>query len=196
MSSESRLLLASASPRRRELLEQIGVATQRVHCQVDEQVMPGELPAAYVERVTRDKVLAGVAASPAGAVVLAADTAVVLDEQILGKPRDREHAAQMLTALSGREHQVMTAVAVACGERLELRLVTTQVRFRGLSAAEIDAYWVSGEPADKAGAYGIQGLGAVFVAHINGSYSAVVGLPLLETAAILEGFGISCWQPC
>lgn len=158
--------------------------------------MPGELPAAYVERVTRDKVLAGVAASPAGAVVLAADTAVVLDEQILGKPRDREHAAQMLTALSGREHQVMTAVAVACGERLELRLVTTQVRFRGLSAAEIDAYWVSGEPADKAGAYGIQGLGAVFVAHINGSYSAVVGLPLLETAAILEGFGISCWQPC
>jgi septum formation protein len=196
VSSEPRLLLASASPRRRELLEQIGVPTRRVHCQVDEQVMPGELPAVYVKRVTRDKVLAGVMAAPDGAVVLAADTAVVLDEQILGKPRDREHAAQMLAALSGREHQVMTAVAVACGEQVELQLVTTQVRFRGLSAAEIDAYWASGEPADKAGAYGIQGLGAVFVAHINGSYSAVVGLPLLETAAILEGFGISCWQPC
>jgi len=190
------LLLASASPRRRELLAQIGVPTQRVHCEVDEQVMPDELPAAYVERVTRDKVLAGVAASPVGAVVLAADTAVVLDEQILGKPRDREHAAQMLAALSDREHQVLTAVAVARGEQVELRLVTTQVRFRCLSAAEIAAYWASGEPADKAGAYGIQGLGAVFVAHISGSYSAVVGLPLLETAALLEGFGISCWQPC
>ena len=196
MLSEPRLLLASASPRRRELLEQIGVPTRRVHCEVDEQVMSGELPAAYVERVARDKVMAGVAAAPAGAVVLAADTVVVLDEQILGKPRDREHAKQMLLRLSGREHQVMTAVAVARGEQLELRLVTTQVRFRGLSAAEIDAYWASGEPEDKAGAYGIQGLGAVFVAHISGSYSAVVGLPLQETAAILEGFGISCWQPC
>ena len=194
MSTEPRLLLASASPRRRELLAQIGVPTTRVHCQVDEQVEPGESPAVYVERVTLDKVLAGVAAGPSGAVVLAADTAVVLDQQILGKPRDRRHALQMLSALSGREHQVMTAVAVACGERLDIRRVDTQVVFRTLSVAECERYWASGEPVDKAGAYGIQGLGAVFVERINGSYSAVVGLPLLETAALLDGFGISCWQ--
>lgn len=194
MLSEPRLLLASASPRRAELLAQIGVPATRLVCQVDEQVEPGEVPAVYVERVTRDKVLAGVAAAPPGAVVLAADTAVVLDQQILGKPRDRAHALQMLAALSGREHQVLTAVAVACDTRVELQLVTTQVRFRSIGAAECEAYWASGEPADKAGAYGIQGLGAVFVAQISGSYSAVVGLPLLETAALLDGFGISCWQ--
>lgn len=188
--------LASASPRRRELLAQIGVPTRRVYCEVQEQVRAGEGPAAYVQRVTRDKVLAGVAAAPGGAVVLAADTAVVLGAEILGKPRDRAHALQMLGALSGREHQVMTAVAVACDARLELRLVSTQVRFRALSAGEMEAYWASGEPLDKAGGYAIQGLGAVFVDHISGSYSAVVGLPLLETAALLDGFGISCWQPC
>lgn len=194
MLSEPRLLLASASPRRAELLAQIGVPATRLVCQVDEQVEPGEVAAVYVERVTRDKVLAGVAAAPPGAVVLAADTAVVLDQQILGKPRDRAHALQMLAALSGREHQVLTAVAVVCDTRVELQLVTTQVRFRSIGAAECEAYWASGEPTDKAGAYGIQGLGAVFVAQISGSYSAVVGLPLLETAALLDGFGISCWQ--
>lgn len=194
MSTEPRLLLASASPRRAELLEQIGVPVTRLVCQVDEQVEPGEAPAVYVQRVTRDKVLAGVAAAPAGAVVLAADTAVVLDQQILGKPRDRAHALQMLESLSGREHQVLTVVAVARDTRMELQLVATQVRFRSIGAAEREAYWASGEPVDKAGAYGIQGLGAVFIAQISGSYSAVVGLPLLETAALLDGFGISCWQ--
>ena len=196
MLTEQRLLLASASPRRRELLAQIGIPTTRVVCQVDERVEPDETPAVYVERVTRDKVRAGVAAAPAGSVVLAADTAVVLDQQILGKPRDRAHALQMLGALSDREHQVMTAVAVACEDRVDVRLVVTEVRFRALSVAECEQYWASGEPADKAGAYGIQGLGAVFVEHISGSYSAVVGLPLMETAALLDGFGISCWQSC
>ena len=156
--------------------------------------MPAEAPAEYVERVTRSKLLAGIAAAPAGAVVLAADTAVVLDQEILGKPRDRAQALQMLGALSGREHQVVTAVAVGCEARIELRLVSTQVRFRRLSGAEIDAYWATGEPADKAGAYGIQALGAIFVEHLSGSYSAVVGLPLQETAALLDRFGISCWQ--
>ncbi|MFA5677428.1 MAG: Maf family protein [Pseudomonas sp.] len=195
MSIESpRLYLASASPRRRELLEQIGVAVERVHCSVDEQVLPGEPAAQYVQRVTRDKVLAGVAQAPTEAVVLAADTAVVLDGQILGKPTDRAHALGMLRALSAREHQVMTAVAVARGSDVRLQLVTSQVRFRPLSETEMAAYWSTGEPADKAGGYGIQGLGAVFVAYLSGSYSAVVGLPLMEAADLLAGFGIHCWQ--
>lgn len=195
MCTESNLVyLASASPRRRELLEQVGVPVQVVRCAVDEQVLAAESAPAYVQRVTRDKVRAGVAAAPAGAVVLAADTAVVLDDRILGKPADRGEAMDMLRLLSGREHEVMTAVAVARGAQIRLELVTTRVRFRVLSDAEMDVYWASGEPADKAGGYGIQGLGAVFVAHLSGSYSAVVGLPLMETAELLAGFGIRCWQ--
>lgn len=189
-----RLYLASASPRRRELLEQIGVAVQLVRCSVDEQVLPDELAEQYVQRVTQDKAGAGVAQAPPGAVVLAADTAVVLDGQILGKPADRRHALLMLRALSGREHEVLTAVAVARGADVRLQQVTTRVRFRTLSEAEMTAYWDTGEPADKAGGYGIQGLGAVFVEHLSGSYSAVVGLPLMETASLLAGFGIRCWQ--
>ncbi|SDR71534.1 septum formation protein [Halopseudomonas litoralis] len=186
--------LASASPRRRELLEQIGVPVQRVQCSVDERPCPDEAPADYVQRVTRDKVRAGVAIAPAGAVVLAADTAVVLNDAILGKPVDQQHAQAMLRSLSGRQHQVLTAVAVACGSDIRLQLVATKVRFRPLSDAEILAYWQTGEPADKAGAYGIPGLGAVFVEHIEGSYSAVVGLPLAETALLLAEFAVPCWQ--
>lgn len=191
MSTE--LLLASASPRRAELLAQIGVRATRLVCSVDEQVQPGESPGGYVERVTRDKVLAAVQAAP-GRVVLAADTAVVQGDCILGKPADRADAVRMLTALSGSEHTVMTAVAVGCDQRVELVRVDTLVRFRALSEAEIAAYWDTGEPADKAGSYGIQGLAAVFVERIEGSYSAVVGLPLLETATLLKSFGIPCWQ--
>lgn len=191
MSTE--LLLASASPRRAELLAQIGVRATRLICSVDEQVQPGESPERYVERVTRDKVLAAVQAAP-GRVVLAADTAVVQGDRILGKPADRDDAMRMLASLSGAEHTVMTAVAVACDQRVELIRVDTRVRFRALSEAEINAYWDTGEPADKAGSYGIQGLAAVFVERIEGSYSAVVGLPLLETATLLKSFGIPCWQ--
>ena len=195
MSTESPILyLASASPRRRELLQQIGVAVQLVRCAVDEQVLADELAPQYVQRVTRDKVLAGVAQAPQGAVVLAADTAVVLDGEILGKPTDAAHGLSMLRGLSGREHQVMTAVAVARGSEVRLQRVTTAVRFRPLTETEMRAYWDTGEPADKAGGYGIQGLGAVFVEHLAGSYSAVVGLPLMETASLLAGFGIRCWQ--
>lgn len=194
MCSERLVHLASASPRRRELLEQIGVPVTLVRCAVDEQALRGEAPADYVQRVTRDKVVAGVAAAPAGAVVLAADTAVVLGDRILGKPGDRQQGLAMLRALSGREHQVMTAVAVAQGEDIRLELVSTRVRFRPLEDNEIQAYWDTGEPADKAGGYGIQGLGAVFVEHLAGSYSAVVGLPLMETARLLAGFGVPCWQ--
>lgn len=195
MCSEQVLYLASASPRRRELLEQIGVPLRLVSCAVDEQVLVGEAAMDYVQRVTRDKVRAGVDLAPAGAVVLAADTAVVLDGRILGKPLDREQGLAMLRALSGREHSVITAVAVARGSDVRLRPVVTQVRFRALGEAEMCAYWDTGEPADKAGGYGIQGLGAVFVAHIAGSYSAVVGLPLMETAELLAEFAIPCWQP-
>ncbi|WP_193075853.1 Maf family protein [Pseudomonas sp. FME51] len=186
--------LASASPRRRELLEQIGVPVQRVDCAVEEQPYLDEAAADYVQRVTRDKVRAGVAIAPAGAVVLAADTAVVLDGNILGKPVDQQHAQAMLQSLSGRQHQVLTAVAVARDSDIRLQLVASKVRFRPLSNAEILAYWQTGEPADKAGAYGIQGLGAVFVEHIEGSYSAVVGLPLAETALLLAEFAVPCWQ--
>lgn len=189
------LFLASASPRRSALLKQIGVPHHQFACDIDEQVLAGESAAAYVERVTRAKVLAGQQQVAADAVVLAADTVVVLDGSILGKPADQQQATSMLRSLSGREHQVMTAVAVACGSRCDLVRVDTRVFFRPLSEVEIAAYWLTGEPADKAGSYGIQGLAGVFVQRIEGSYSAVVGLPLQETAGLLADFAIASWQP-
>ena len=189
------LYLASASPRRSALLTQIGVAHRQCACDIDEQVLAGEAAPAYVERVTRAKVKAGQQQVAADAVVLAADTVVVVDGRILGKPADQEHAFGMLRSLSGRAHQVMTAVAVASGARCELVRVDTKVFFRPLSDKDIAAYWATGEPADKAGSYGIQGLAGLFVERIEGSYSAVVGLPLLETASLLADFAIPCWQP-
>lgn len=190
------LYLASGSPRRRELLSQIGVPFITHPAPVDERVLPGEDPLVYVERLARSKALAGLAAlgDAPGAVVLGADTAVVLEGRILGKPADREEALTMLAALSGRSHRVLTAVALACTTRVATRVVTSHVEFRPLSQAEAQAYWASGEPRDKAGAYGIQGLAAVFVRQLQGSYSAVVGLPLCETAELLAEFGIPCWQ--
>ncbi|NQD97068.1 septum formation inhibitor Maf, partial [Pseudomonas sp. CrR25] len=151
---------------------------------------------AYVERLARAKAQATLAAlvHPQGAVVLGADTAVVLDGRILGKPQDRDEALMTLSALSGREHQVLTAVALASTERIAARVVVSQVAFRPLAREEIEAYWASGEPQDKAGSYGIQGLAAVFVRQLQGSYSAVVGLPLCETAELLAEFAIPCWQ--
>jgi septum formation protein len=189
------LYLASGSPRRRELLTQIGVPFTQVAANIDETPLPGEAPEAYVRRLAVGKANAGWLASPADAVVLGADTAVILDGQILGKPIDSNDARRMLTALSGRQHHVLTAVAVCTAQGVEQCCVRSLVRFRAISAAEVDAYWASGEPADKAGAYAIQGLGAVFVEAIEGSYYAVVGLPLCETAALLARFGIACWQP-
>lgn len=188
------LYLASASPRRSELLRQIGVAHQQFACDVDERVLPGESPDNYVARVARAKAQAGLARVPANAVVLAADTAVILGGRILGKPADADEAFAMLRALSGRTHEVLSVIAVADQSRLVNQSVRTGVRFRVLADSEIHAYWLTGEPQDKAGSYGIQGLGAVFVEHIEGSYSAVVGLPLLETAALLRTFGVACWQ--
>ncbi len=188
------LYLASASPRRSELLTQIGVKHQQFACSIDESVQAGEGAVEYVERVTRAKALAGQRHAPDGAVVLAADTAVVIDDRILGKPVDSEDAAAMLRALSGRTHRVMTAIAVASGERIEVVRVDADVSFRPIMEHEIKDYWSTGEPADKAGGYAIQGLGAIFVAMIQGSYSAVVGLPLAETERLLSSFGVGCWQ--
>jgi septum formation protein len=141
-----------------------------------------------------DGIAAGLASVEGTAVVLGADTAVVLDGRILGKPESREDALAMLADLSGREHQVLTAVALTDGQRVQSLCVTSQVRFRAISDDEAQRYWASGEPADKAGGYAIQGLGAVFVTGLSGSYSAVVGLPLSETADLLGQFGVACWQ--
>ena len=190
------LYLASGSPRRRELLAQIGVPFTPLIASIDETAWPDEPATGYVERLAREKALAGLSmlAQAAGAVVLGADTAVVLDGQILGKPRDRADGLAMLGTLAGREHQVLTAVALVCAGRVESRVVTSRVAFRALRPGEAEAYWDTGEPQDKAGGYGIQGLAAVFVSQLQGSYSAVVGLPLCETAQLLGEFGISCWQ--
>jgi len=190
------LYLASASPRRRELLTQIGVNFRVLASSIDERVLPAEKPECYVERLARTKAEAGLAllAADANACVLGADTSVVLDGRILGKPENRDESLQMLQALSGREHQVLTAVALASRQGCKTRLVASQVGFRSITPAEMQAYWQTGEPADKAGGYAIQGLAAIFVQYVHGSYSAVVGLPLCETAELLTGCNIPCWQ--
>jgi septum formation protein len=191
------IYLASGSPRRRELLTQIGVPFVALSAAIDETPHPDEAPADYVARLALGKARAGFASLPADgrhAVVLGADTAVIIDGRILGKPLDQADALAMLTSLSGREHQVLTAVALFDGGRSEVVNVSAQVRFRLIEPAEAQAYWACGEPVDKAGGYAIQGLGAVFVADLQGSYSAVVGLPLCETAALLGRFGVPCWQ--
>jgi len=190
------LYLASGSPRRRELLAQISVPFTTISADIDETPFPEESPSAYVERLARGKAEVGRGAivSDADFCVLGADTAVVLDGKILGKPVDEAEACAMLMLLSGYEHEVLTAIAVHDGERCESLVVRSLVRFRTIGRDEAAAYWASGEPRDKAGGYGIQGLGAVFVTGLNGSYSAVVGLPLCETAELLGHFGIPCWQ--
>jgi septum formation protein len=191
------LYLASGSPRRRELLSQIGVPYRLHSLPIDETVLPDEAPLAYVERLARTKAQIALASlgADADAVVLGADTSVVLDGCILGKPVDREDGLAMLRALSGRSHQVLTAVALVSPGRTLCRVVSSEVSFRPLTEAELAAYWASGEPRDKAGGYAIQGLAGVFVRQLHGSYSAVVGLPLCETAELLGQFGIACWQP-
>ncbi|KEA63273.1 Septum formation protein Maf [Marinobacterium lacunae] len=188
------LILASASPRRRELLDQIGVPHQVMPVDLCEDPLDDEAPTAYVARLACEKAKAGFLAAGSVTPALGSDTAVILDDEILGKPRDEADALSMLRRLSGRKHQVMTAVAVVDGERCICETVITEVNFVAFDESRARAYWASGEPADKAGAYGIQGLGAVLVDSINGSYSAVVGLPLAQTAAILKEFDIEVWQ--
>jgi septum formation protein len=186
-----RLLLASASPRRAALLRQIGVPFEVVRPEVDETPASGEPPAAYVERMARCKVAAG---ARHGWVTLAADTAVVLDGRILGKPRTRDEAVAMLESLGGREHQVRTAIALTDARVTHAEVVTTAVRFVPVDRRLAAAYWATGEGADKAGGYGIQGIGGILARSINGSYSAVVGLPLAETELALNRFGIDTWR--
>lgn len=188
------LVLASQSPRRQELLRQIGVPFSTLPVAVDESVLPGELPEAYVERLALAKASAGYAQASPGALVLGSDTTVVSGGHILGKPGDEAEAVAMLQGLSGRCHRVMTAIALVSADRVASRVVSTDVYFRPISIEQCRRYWQTGEPRDKAGAYGIQGYGAIFVDHIEGSYSAVVGLPLAETADLLDQLGIECWQ--
>ena len=182
------LYLASGSPRRQELLTQLGVSFERVVTGIEETRGEGESAQQYVSRLAREKALAGVAQTPRDLPVLGADTIVILNGEVLEKPRDAQHAALMLHKLSGQTHQVMTAVALADSQYVLDCLVVTDVTFRALTDADIADYVASGEPMDKAGAYGIQGQGGCFVRKINGSYHAVVGLPLVETYELLSNF--------
>ncbi|NOG30900.1 septum formation inhibitor Maf [Halomonas sp. TBZ9] len=184
--------LASASPRRRDLLLSIGVDADIRPCDIDETPKPNESPGDYVVRLAVEKALAADALTPLP--TLGSDTAVVLDGHILGKPRDQAHGAEMLAALSGRRHEVLTAVALTGPAGVLACCVTTQVRLGEINDEQIAAYWQTGEPLDKAGGYAIQGLASVFVASIEGSYSAVVGLPLYETAALLSQQGVPIWN--
>ena len=186
--------LASVSPRRRELLSQIGVPHTVVGADIDETAHPGESPRDYVLRLARQKALA-VRERGERLPVLAADTTVVLDDVIYGKPRDRADGIAMLQRLSGRTHEVLTAVAVADGRGVDLRLSVSAVRFRGLTPGECAAYWDTGEPRDKAGGYAVQGAAAVFIESLSGSYSGGMGLPLFETAELLSAAGVGYWRP-
>ncbi|TAL07933.1 MAG: septum formation inhibitor Maf [Porticoccaceae bacterium] len=186
------LVLASASPRRSALLAGIGVRFAVVPAQLDETPEPAELPRDYVARLALAKARAVAAATGGALPVLGADTTVVCDGRLLGKPVSEADAVAMLMTLSGRTHQVFTAVALVRGATAAGVLVETAVTFRELSAAECRAYWRSGEPADKAGGYALQGMGGVFVTRIEGSYSGVVGLPVAETYKLLCDFAIDC----
>jgi septum formation protein len=188
----SMIFLASQSPRRSELLTQLGVRFELIEVSVHEQRQPEETPLDYVNRVSREKAGAGLMAlsGVANAVVLGADTDVVLDGNVFGKPADADEARTMLKALSGRTHEVITAVWLVSAGREQHRISRTQVTFSALSESDIDAYIASNEPFGRAGSYAIQGLGAAFVSRIEGSYSGVMGLPLYETAQLLRNFGI------
>jgi len=186
--------LASASPRRRQLLSQIGVRFQVLNVDVDESIAPGEAPEGYVMRLAEAKALAGRASGLAPrAPVLGADTAVVAGGAILGKPADCADAERMLRLLSASTHEVLTAVVLAVDDGVQSRLSRSEVTFREVTRQEARDYWNTGESRDKAGAYAIQGYGAVFVRALRGSYSGVMGLPLYETAQMLRSAGVPCW---
>jgi septum formation protein len=189
--SDRRLILASASPRRAELLTRIGLRFAVQAADVDESRLTGERPADYVARLAVAKARAG---HRPGRVALGADTAVVLDRRVLGKPGSAAESLDMLRALAGRVHRVMTAVAICDDVRVDCRTVISHVRFRAIDDWEAEAYWRTGEGADKAGGYGIQGIGGIFVEELRGSYSAVVGLPLNETETLLRAFGFDTWR--
>jgi septum formation protein len=191
MNGSALIYLASASARRQTLLEQIGVGFEQLHVRVDEQSRAGEPADAYVQRLALAKARAGRAFLDTldPRPVLGADTAVAVDNRIMGKPHDRAQGLEMLRALSGRDHEVLSAVALAGGHEV-LRLSRSRVSFRVLEEAECEAYWETGEPLDKAGGYAIQGHAAQFIERLEGSYSGVMGLPLFETAQLLKEFFI------
>lgn len=190
MSRRLPLILASRSPRRAELLTQMGFKFTTVVTDMDETHRPGEPPDDYVRRLSEGKASLGFRP---GSVAIGSDTIVVLDEQILGKPVDADAGKQMLRQLSGRRHAVLTGVSVFDGARHESCVVATDVWFKSLDEAEISAYWATGEGADKAGSYGIQGIGGILVERIEGSFSAVMGLPVRETEGLLQALDIDTW---
>lgn len=192
------IYLASQSPRRAELLAQIGVPFQQFAVDIDETPQVGESPEALVQRLAMEKARAGwqrlTISESELAPVLGSDTVVVCNGEALGKPKDKAEGMAMLQALSQAPHQVLTAVALVDAEGQQVILNTSTVQFRALSEQEKERYWHTGEPADKAGGYGIQGAAAVFIEHISGSYSGVMGLPLYETAQLLARSGVEYWH--
>jgi septum formation protein len=185
-----RIVLASSSPRRRELLTMIGIAHEVIPADLDESYLPGETPLVHAERLARSKAEAVLRVAPE-ATVIGADTIVVIDDEILGKPRDEAHATAMLRQLSGRTHEVFTALAVARGRRVESSVEVVPVTFRELRDDEIEAYVATREPMDKAGAYGIQGYGSTIVRRIDGDFFAVMGLSLVRLVTLLARQGVT-----
>jgi septum formation protein len=183
------VVLASSSPRRRELLNLIGIAHEVRPANLDESMRPRETPRRHAERLARDKASA-VAMRDPDLITIAADTIVVINRKVLGKPVDKEDAARMLAMLSGREHTVITAVAVSRGKKLRSAIEEVKVKFRRLREEEIEAYIATGEPMDKAGAYGIQGFGATIVERVEGDYFAVMGLPLVRLIGLMREVGV------
>ncbi len=185
------IYLASSSPRRKELLQQMGVSFEVVPQFADESHISGELAETYVSRLALEKAMDGLSRQKNQQIpVLGSDTAVILNDVILGKPENKQHAIEMLLSLSGQTHQVISAVALVNKDKQEQKLSITEVSFAKLNRAMCEHYWQTGEPVDKAGGYGIQGLGALFVRKINGSYSGVMGLPVFETKLLLQKFSI------
>jgi septum formation protein len=188
MQSPPPLVLASQSPRRAELIGRLGLQFETLPADIDESYLAGETPPQHAERLSREKALK-IAADRREALVVGSDTIVVVDGDVLGKPRDREHAIEMLMRLSGREHEVCTGVAVAHGGRVESGLERVRVRFRALDRRACEEYVDTGEPMDKAGAYGIQGFGSALVESIDGDYFAVMGLPVVRMLVLIERHG-------
>ncbi len=185
------LILASTSPRRAALLEQLGLEFEVRRVAIDESRLQGEAVFDHVQRLALEKARSGNDGNTRNLPVLGADTIVCLDDEVFGKPGNREQAIEMLLRLSGREHQVLTAVAMVSSQQEAVLVSSSSVNMRVISPAEAEAYWATGEPSDKAGGYAIQGLGGIFVSYLQGSYSAVVGLPLLETVQLMRRFGIT-----
>jgi septum formation protein len=183
------VVLASASPRRRQLLDLIGITHEVRPANIDETMRPRENPRRHAERLAREKATA-IATRDPDLITIAADTIVVVNRKVLGKPRDTDDAARMLALLSGREHVVTTAVAVSRGKKLRSAVEEVRVKFRRLRDDEIEAYIATGEPMDKAGAYGIQGYGATIVERIEGDYFAVMGLPIVRLIGLLRDVGV------